>query len=311
MQEDCQMGENKVSLFLDSGAYSAWSQGVEINIQDYIKFIKKHKDVIEVYANLDVIGSAEKTWQNQLIMEEAGLKPLPVFHTTLEKDEWLIKYLKRGYDYIALGGTVGGSISTLEIRLRLDQLFQKYICDSSGMPKVKVHGFGLTAHQLLLRYPWYSVDSTSWVLIGRMGGVLVPRFRQGKYTYDKNCWKISVSNKSPDTKEAGQHIETLPPMQKQVILNYIHSKGYKLGKSEFKKVSQTHKLRQGEKWADNKPKAKDKTSKRLLEIIHERGLCNDYKLRDELNIIYFLDLEKSLPEWPWPFKIKVRKGFGL
>ena len=41
--------EKKVELFLDSGAYSAKSQGVIINIQDYIKFIKENKDVISVY----------------------------------------------------------------------------------------------------------------------------------------------------------------------------------------------------------------------------------------------------------------------
>ena len=46
-------------------------------------------------------------------------------------------------------------------------------------------------------------------------------------------------------------------------------------------------------------------SKRLLEIVVEPGLSNKYQLRDEMNIIYFLDLEKSMPEWPWAFK---RKG---
>ena len=36
------MGE-KISLFLDSGAFSAFTKGVEINIYDYIDFIKRHK----------------------------------------------------------------------------------------------------------------------------------------------------------------------------------------------------------------------------------------------------------------------------
>ena len=46
----------KVELFLDSGAFSAWSQKIEINIQDYISFIKEHEDVIDIYANLDELG---------------------------------------------------------------------------------------------------------------------------------------------------------------------------------------------------------------------------------------------------------------
>jgi hypothetical protein len=49
----------------------------------------------------------------------------------------------------------------------------------------------------------------------------------------------------------------------------------------------------------------------FVETIIVPGLSNDYKQRDELNIIYFLDLEKSLPEWPWPFKLVKAKGFGM
>jgi len=46
---------------------------------------------------------------------------------------------------------------------------------------------------------------------------------------------------------------------------------------------------------------------KIVEVIIEKGLCNDYMQRDELNIIYFLDLEKSFPKWPWPYK-KKQKG---
>ena len=80
-----------VDVFLDSGAFSAWTRGVEIDIQKYIEFIKQNQDVITVYANLDVISpgrfsmgtkeSAELTLRNQKIMEQAGLSPLPVFHS--------------------------------------------------------------------------------------------------------------------------------------------------------------------------------------------------------------------------------------
>lgn len=57
---------NKIELFLDSGAYSAWSQKTKINLKKYIKFIKENEDVIDVYSNLDVIGSPEGTWKNQV-----------------------------------------------------------------------------------------------------------------------------------------------------------------------------------------------------------------------------------------------------
>jgi hypothetical protein len=297
---------NKVDLFLDSGAFSAWSKGVEINIDEYIQFIKEHEDVISVYANLDVIGDAENTYKNQRIMEKAGLNPLPVFHYR-EDEKWLERYLNRGHDYIGIGGMVMSHRS--QIYQFLDRIFSKYLTDSNGMPVIKVHGFGLTSLRLMLRYPWYSVDSTSWVTTGRMGSIYVPRFRNGQWLYDEDSWKVAVSNRSPSTKEAGQHIETLPPMQRQVILDYIHDKGYKLGKSTFKRVAETYKPKEGERWADKK--AEVKNGKRLLEIIEEDGISNRYQLRDEINIIYFLDLEKSMPEWPWPFKVKRNKGLGI
>ncbi len=307
--------DKAVSLFLDSGAYSAWTQGVEINIQDYIDFIKQHQDIIDIYANLDVISidgkrgsklTAELTLKNQKIMKEAGLRPLPVFHIG-EPFEYLEYYIKR-YDYIGLGGMVGVPKNTLI--LWLDECFGKHICDEKGMPKVKIHGFGLTSFSLMFRYPWYSCDSTSWVITSRIGSIYVPRFKNGKWIYDENSWKISVSSRSPNKKEAGQHIDTLPPKQREIILQYIHEKGYKLGKSRFEYVDQDHELAENERWAEKKPK--DKNVKRLVEIIEEVGICNDYKLRDELNIIYFQDLEKTLPEWPWPFKREgVVEGFAL
>ncbi len=305
------MKSRKVDLFLDSGAFSAWTQGVEINIHEYIEFIKQYQDIINVYANLDVIATgnklidkkkaAETTLQNQRIMEKAGLAPLPVFHVG-EPFEYLEYYLKH-YDYVCLGGMVGRPKNTLTSWL--NECFGTYICDKDGFPKVKVHGFGLTSFSLMLRYPWYSVDSTSWIVTARTGAIFVPRYRDGRWIYDENAWKITVSSRSPKTKDAGQHINTLSSKERQIVLKYIHEKGYKLGKSEFIKAPQTHKPAENERWAEKKPK--DKNAKRLLEVIQEEGVSNKYQLRDELNIIYFQDLEKTLPPWPWSYKQKGAK----
>jgi hypothetical protein len=303
----------KVSLFLDSGAFSAWTQGVEIKVEDYIDFIKEYKDVIDIYANLDVIGlggkqpnrlTAEMTLKNQKIMEKAGLNPIPAFHFG-EPLEFLEHYVKN-YEYIALG--VAGNYGKKLIPW-LDTCFEDYICDSKGMPRTKVHGFAVTSLPIMLRYPWYSVDSTSWVATSRMGSIYVPKFRNGQWIYDENSWKIAVSSRSPNLKEARQHIDTLPPKQKEIILEYIHSKGYQLGKSRFERVVQTRDLAENERWAEKKPK--NALDTRLLEIIEEPGISNRYQLRDEMNIIYFQDLEKSMPKWPWPFQRQGLKGFSF
>lgn len=304
--------KNKVKLFLDSGAFSAWTQNTTVDIQEYIQFIKDNEDKLSVYANLDVIGiggkqpnalTAKMTLKNQRIMEKAGLTPLPCFHFG-EPMEYLDYYVDN-YEYLALG--VAGN-SGKKLIPWLDECFLNHICDKDGIPKIKIHGFAITSMVVMLRYPFYSVDSTSWVVTGRMGSIYIPRYKDGVWIYDENSWKINVSNRNPGLSIKDKHIDTAPPEMKKIYLNYIHSKGYVLGKSKFRKVDQTRELAENEKWAENKPK--DKTARRLLEIIIEPGISNTYQLRDEMNIIYFLDLEKSRPQWPWAFKTtEIQTGF--
>jgi hypothetical protein len=293
--------QQKVELFIDSGAFSAFTQGVSIDLDEYIAFIKQYQDIITVYANLDVIGDAEGTLVNQKRMEKAGLSPLPCFHYG-EPIEFLKYYLGK-YKYIALGGMV--PISTKDLGTWLDNLFANYICDKDGMPRVQVHGFGLTSLKLMLRYPWYSVDSTSWVVTGRMGAIYVPK--PWAKSLDE-VWKVSLSNRSPNQSEAGKHLSSFSPNQRQYVLDYIKQKGYKLGKSEFRVEAADYELKEKERW-----NGKAKGDRREVEMIIESGVCNDYRKRDELNIIYFLDLEKAMPKWPWAFKLswEGREGFGI
>lgn len=297
--------QNKIELFLDSGAFSAWTRGAKIDIHEYVDFIKQHEEAIDVYANLDVIGDASATYKNQKIMEKAGLHPIPVFHQG-EPEKYLERYTKK-YDYIAIGGLVG--ISSHALVRWLERMWDSYLTDSEGLPIVKVHGFGLTSLRLMFRYPWYSVDSTSWVVTGRLGGIFVPRYRNGQWIYDENSWKIDVSNKSPSNKKAGKHITTLTPRQKEIFLHYIHAQGYELGKSIFKRELQSYKLNENERWAEKTPE--DKTALRDVEVIQEVGICNSYKQRDEMNIKYFLEVEKEMPDWPWKFKSTYARSFIL
>ena len=99
-------------IMLDSGAFSVWNMGKTIDIYKYIEFIKENN--IEIYFNLDVIGDVEGTKKNQKIMEDNGLKPIPVFHygEPFEYLDWLVK---QGYTYIGIGGTVGKSVQQREM----------------------------------------------------------------------------------------------------------------------------------------------------------------------------------------------------
>lgn len=302
-----------IQLFLDSGAFSAWTKGTDIDIDEYCDFVLKHINVIDAVANLDVIPgswgskltkeeverSAKQGWENYRYMLKRGVpqdKLVHIFHQG-EDFKWLRRMAKLPYI-----GLSPANDKTTEQKINWLDRCMRYVTDEDGMPINKWHGFGVTSLKIMLRYPWYSVDSTSWVQGGRTGTIFVPRYRNGQWIYDENSWKVVVSSRSPTTKEAGKHINTIPPKQKEVIEHYIHSKGYRLGKSTFKQVDQNHTLQQGERWVEKK--AEIKNGKRLLEVVEEEGLCNRHELRDEINIAYFTDLEQSMSDWPWSFKSK-------
>jgi hypothetical protein len=203
---------DKARVFLDSGAFSAFTLGKTIDLNAYCDFIHKHLDCIEQPAVLDAIGDAFKTYQNQTLMEQRGIRPIPCFH--FGEDERYMEHYMANYDYIALGGVaLAGSMAIVKW---LDRLFEKYICGSDGIPKVKIHGFAITSVPLMLRYPWYSVDSSMWVQAAFRGEILVPEIG-----------RVAISNNSPTRKEdGGKHIATLSEIERQAVLGHIEKRGF-------------------------------------------------------------------------------------
>jgi hypothetical protein len=317
--------ENKVDLMIDSGAHSLYqlhvyseghrgtvSKGKGYDfyqsrefwdfVDQYAAFLKENQHLVTVYINVDVIFNPELSWKVLRYLEkEHGLHPLPVIHYGTDL-KWLRRHLNRGYEYIGLGG-LGQEVTRQQYIAWADRAFEM-ICDTPDkLPLCKVHGFAMTSLRLMLRWPWYSVDSTSWVMNSRMGSIFVPRKKNGEWTYDENAWKVVVSSRSPATKEAGQHFLTISPRERALALEYIKEKGFRLGRSSFKEVSQGYNPKEKEEiWAEKKPK--DSGAKRLLEIIEEPGISNVYQLRDQINVVFWLDLERSLPPWPQPFRKK-------
>lgn len=264
--------KKKLSIMLDSGAFSAFSMGVKIDLQEYIEFIKKHQKVLDVYINLDDIKDPAKSWENQREMEKQGLHPMPVYH--VGEDSKYLDMCLADYEYFGIGGAALASADTR--RNAYDTIFS-IVCPASNgyLPTHKIHGFGMTSFDLMLRYPWYSVDSTTWVLTGRFGSILVPKIKDGVYHYNKPPDKVCVSLDNPSKRDAGKHFSTYSKMEQEQYLEYIHSKGFKMGKSKRNKEGQ--------------------------EEVVEEGIANNYKMRDEMNILFFIDFERGMPEWPQPY----------
>lgn len=209
--------ENKGRVFLDSGAFSAWTLGVKVDLPKYCDYVRTNYDILRfeegtiMASVLDGIGDPLKTYQNQKEMEQLGAPPLPCFH--FGEDERYLEYYVENYPYITIGGMVGKSKN--DLRRWLDRIWQKYLTDKDGYPKLKVHGFGLTTVDLMIEYPWFSVDSSSWIQAAAFGSIIHPQFGA-----------LSISSKSPSRHQAGRHASTLTKIEQDVLFDSFERHGF-------------------------------------------------------------------------------------
>ncbi len=295
-------------LFIDSGAHGIFNEFVNKvygatrydyyetdefwqYVDKYAVFIKANKKSIDVFANVDAITNPEITWKVQMYLEkEHGLTPLPAVHHGTDL-KWLKRYLRRGYKYIALGG-IAQDATKAAYRGWADDAFN-IICDTTDKkPITKIHGFAMTSHDLMVRYPWYSVDSTSWLKYGSYGFVIYPPWRNEEWKYDIPFFKFRTSSRYHPTHRNYQ--ASLTKNQDKIFYKYIEEQGFVMGQSEMKSVSSDYKLKDDELWSDK--------TKGVVELIIKPGLCNNSDMRCSLNGLYFLDFVKQLPEWPWTWQ---------
>lgn len=191
-----------IKFFLDSGAFSAYNIGAEIDLGRYCDYCLENQDLFEVVSVLDKIdfnntrASAKGTYWNLQEMEKRGVKALPCFHFG-EPMEVLEHYVAN-YEYITIGGMV--PISNKQLFIWLDNLWGNYLTNADGTAKVKVHGFGLTSLIMMIRYPWYSVDSSAWIQTAIAGKILMPEASQ----------ELGIGSRIAKRKMQDQHIDTLP-----------------------------------------------------------------------------------------------------
>ncbi len=138
------------NTMLDSGAFTAKSKNKPIDIDALIKEIKTGG--WNECAALDVIGDPEASYKNAQYMKKKGVDAFPTFHFG-EPWEFLVQYAKE-FPKVGLGGLVPVK-SAQDRNAWLDQ------CMARIWPK-KTHAFGVMGRDSLMRFPFHSVDSTSW-----------------------------------------------------------------------------------------------------------------------------------------------------
>ena len=176
-------------VIIDSGGYQL-QVGVktprQAKVENYCFWLEteilNHYPEVAGYMNLDILDlevtkyplnsaehqemlklSAERTLDNQITMESAGLKPIPVWHAG-EPEEYLDFYCS-GYSYVSIGGMASmGTIGKQSLVDLCQFLFQKH-------PNTKFHlfGIGLSGIMAFKRLRPYSVDFSTWSVPARYG----------------------------------------------------------------------------------------------------------------------------------------------
>lgn len=151
-------------LFLDSWWFAIRTRWLKLSVVDYAKYIQKYWDTYNVIANMDT-NSVEETVRHQEFLEkETGKYILPVYHGE-DFVKWNYKWFEElceKYDYIGLWGIAGCSYKKEFIEKYFNFCFNIWI-----KYKTKFHWFWVTSDFFLKKYPFYSVDSTSWLSVLR------------------------------------------------------------------------------------------------------------------------------------------------
>lgn len=232
-------------------------------VDSYAAFIKKYKRATDYYVNVDVIFNPKMSWEVLKYLEnEHGLNPVPVIHYG-EDLKWVEKHLEAGYKFLGIGG-LGQEVSASIYTKWADKVYD-IICNTpDGKPCVKTHGFAMTSYPLMTRYPWWSVDSASWVKIAAYGGIYVPKIYRGKFTFDDKPYVMAVSSESSALKDHSKpHFKKLTPRHRKIVEQWLEFIGVPLD-----------------------------------------GVTTHYAYRNKVNLLFFEMLRKSIPPWPWSYRHK-------
>lgn len=179
-----------VNLIIDSGAFSVWNMGGKLDVNEYITFLKEFErdhmskfnevwfvnlDVIpgvsgqKVITHQDIRNAADEGFENYLKLRNEGWdNVIHVFHQG-EPMDVLDRLLQTDPEYIGISPS-----NDSMTKARIDWLTQSFNYIEKTKGYVKTHGFAVTSMNLMSRFPWFSVDSTSWFMIGMYGKLCIP-----------------------------------------------------------------------------------------------------------------------------------------
>lgn len=245
--------ESNGKLLVDSGAHSAHTKGIKLDLQEYIGFVNDNIDKMTLYVQVDKIPGVYRkpktqkdweeaprlSWENYLYMREQSAdwtKLIPVFHQGED-----LTWLKNMCDYTFSDGShipyIGLSPrGDVSLKAKYDFCAECFsVIHRSSNPNVKTHAFGATSLSMLETLPFTSADSTTWVLVSAFGQVWVPTGITGESVDDTVGVKMGVSLENMKHPTAAQTYWQQSSEVKKKLDDYFESIG-----TNIEKLSVSH-----------------------------------------------------------------------
>ena len=240
-------------MLLDSGAHSAHTKGIKLDLEEYIGYANENIDKFALYVQVDKIPGVyrkpktakdwleapQMSWENYLYMREKSAnwhKLIPVFHQG-EDYKWLANLCDYTFDngeHIPYIGLSPRGDVTLQSKYEFCANCFKVIHRSTN-PNVHTHAFGATSLSMLEKLPFTSADSTTWVLVSAFGQVWIPEGITGESVDGTVGVKLGVSNENRIHSTATQTYWEQSDAVKKRIDDYFESIG-----TNIEKLSVSH-----------------------------------------------------------------------
>ena len=207
-----EQGLENGKLFMDSGAFTAWTKGAVINVDEYCKYINENGEYVDYFGQLDTIPkvggtaqeaaeAAQKTLENYFEMISKVKYPEKIVYTfhVGEPEEVLRQALEWGsknkdkMKMIAIGGLVRKNSND-----KNSVITRAFNVINEIYPDVRVHLFGCTSPQYFLDYPAHSGDSSNHIMSAINGHVNTPA---GLIGFGEKLIKNHYNNLRYDEKE--------------------------------------------------------------------------------------------------------------
>lgn len=220
----------RMPYMVDSGAFTAWNKGKEVRRASLVQFYNQvqdaYSDVLDfTFVSLDKIPgrqgqerteqmfkeAAEETARNyEAMVKEVQGYVKPVFHDG-DPDWLLAKYSAAPYISLSVNQDLAYWQREEWVRRTATRIGGKHT----------YHGLAMTGSTMLRTIEWHSVDSAAWRLWAAMGAIAWLR-------EDGTLKILACSKESPRQKKRQQHLMTLAPLERDVVVAQLEREGLTL-----------------------------------------------------------------------------------